>query len=52
MEDRCMSEIIIEIYDTAILTRKRKLALDGFELFNRKGSLSSIIGENGAGKVR
>lgn len=49
MEDRCMSEIIIENLRYRY-PHAKKLALDGLNFSVEKGEFIGIIGENGAGK--
>ena len=47
MEDRCMSEIIIENLRYRY-PHAKKLALDGLNFSVEKGEFIGIIGENGA----
>ena len=49
MEDRCMSEIIVENLRYRY-PHAKKLALDGLNFSVGKGEFIGIIGENGAGK--
>ena len=49
MEDRCMSEIIIENLRYRY-PHAKKLALDGLNFSVEKGEFIGVIGENGAGK--